>query len=253
MAEHIVEKDARIEHVPIPLERIMIHPGVQVFMIDRGDVFAAATEIIVSTGARLTLIQEQRSDSIKTVRIVAQPIAQVQLVGYWSSGTITLELILHEHARVDVKGLCHVTTTQRVQITTRQHHTQPHAYSTVLIKSIVYDQARTDYRGTIVVDAAAQHTQANQQTPAILMSPHARTTSMPQLEIEAHQVQCKHGSAAGRLDPVHMAYLISRGVEHARAQELLVHAFAADILLSVPEPEIMCTWKAFLQPQRPLP
>lgn len=252
MAELCLEKDIRIEKAPTPLERMVIQPGIKVVVIDREGIFALSTEIIVGAGAHLTLIQEQHADYHKTMRIVANQAAQVQLVGYWASGTFTLELILHEQAQVDVKGLCHVADNRRVHITTRQHHIQPRAYSTVLIKSIVYDHGRTDYRGTIVVDAGAHHTQAHQQTPTILMSPHARSTSMPQLEIEAHQVQCKHGSAASGLDQAHMAYLLSRGVAYARAQELLVHAFAADIILAVPESGIMYAWQAFLQSQRPL-
>ena len=52
----------------------------------------------------------------------------------------------------------------------------------------------------------------------------------PQLEIFADDVKCSHGCTIGRLDEEGMFYMRSRGIPEKMARNLLVHAFAMDIL-----------------------
>jgi Fe-S cluster assembly protein SufD len=61
---------------------------------------------------------------------------------------------------------------------------------------------------------------------------------VPQLEILADDVKCRHGSTTGQLDPVALFYLRSRGIGEAEARGLLTWAFASDLVHGLPVPSL---------------
>ena len=76
----------------------------------------------------------------------------------------------------------------------------------------------------------AQKTDAQQTNKNLLLSREALVHSVPQLEILADDVKCKHGSTTGQLDPAALFYLRSRGIGEDAARSLLTYAFASDIV-----------------------
>ena len=76
----------------------------------------------------------------------------------------------------------------------------------------------------------AQKTDAQQTNKNLLLSREALVDSVPQLEILADDVKCKHGSTTGQLDPAALFYLRSRGIGEDAARSLLIYAFASDVV-----------------------
>ena len=76
----------------------------------------------------------------------------------------------------------------------------------------------------------AQKTDAKQTNKALLLSDTASINTKPQLEIFADDVKCTHGAAIGQLDDDAMFYLRARGIAEQDARNILIHAFAGDIL-----------------------
>ena len=109
-------------------------------------------------------------------------------------------------------------------------HAKPHCSSHELYKGILDGEAHAVFNGKIVVQLDAQKTDAKQTNQALLLSEHAQINTTPQLEIFADDVRCTHGATVGQLDDDAMFYLRSRGLSHARARNVLIHAFASDIL-----------------------
>lgn len=66
-----------------------------------------------------------------------------------------------------------------------------------------------------------------------MLSNTASVNTKPQLEIFADDVKCSHGCTIGSLDKEAMFYLQSRGVTEKSARNLLMHAFADDILENI--------------------
>jgi Fe-S cluster assembly protein SufD len=62
------------------------------------------------------------------------------------------------------------------------------------------------------------------------LSDGAQINTKPQLEIFADDVKCTHGAAIGQLDDEAMFYLRARGLTAVEARDLLIHAFAGEIL-----------------------
>jgi Fe-S cluster assembly protein SufD len=74
-----------------------------------------------------------------------------------------------------------------------------------------------------------QKTDAQQKNENLLLGVGAEVDSQPQLEIEADDVKCSHGSTIGQLDENAIFYLRSRGIGEAEASALLTRGFAAQI------------------------
>ncbi len=116
---------------------------------------------------------------------------------------------------------------QQLIVKTMQHHQVPHTSSNCVIKTVLNDRAHMQCTSMIKVDKDAQHTQAEQSNKNIMLSPASRAVSVPQLEIEADDVSCKHGAAMSRFDDEQKFYLQSRGINNATTQQLLIEAFLA--------------------------
>jgi len=142
-------------------------------------------------------------------------------------------------ARSDMLGLCFASEDQHFDHNTRQDHVAPHATSDLLYKGALLDEAKTVFRGIIRVHPKAQLTDAYQTNRNLLLSPDASVVSLPNLEIEADDVKCSHGSTTGQLNEEELFYLMSRGLTREAAERLVIFGFFADVLERLPLPEVV--------------
>jgi Fe-S cluster assembly protein SufD len=89
------------------------------------------------------------------------------------------------------------------------------------------------FNGKIIVRQDAQKTDAKQTNRALLLTDGATINTKPQLEIFADDVKCTHGAAIGQLDEESIFYLRARGMTYAEARDMLIHAFAGQVLEGV--------------------
>jgi Fe-S cluster assembly protein SufD len=137
-------------------------------------------------------------------------------------------------ANSDMLGLYFGDGDQHFDHNTRQDHIAPHAKSDLLYKGALDGKARAVFRGIIKVHRGAQQTDAYQTNRNLLLSPHARADSLPNLEIEADDVRCSHGASVGQLDQEHLFYLMSRGLSRSQAERLVVLGFLGEVLSRLP-------------------
>jgi len=114
----------------------------------------------------------------------------------------------------------------------------PHGISRQLHKFIIGDRAHGVFNGKILVPKAAQLTDAAQLNRNLLLSPKARIDTKPQLEITADNVKCAHGATVSQLEDDEIFYLQARGINAEDARQLLVHAFAQEIIHQIPFPSL---------------
>ena len=113
------------------------------------------------------------------------------------------------------------------------NHAMPQCTSNQLFKGILDENATGAFNGKIYVGKDAQKTQAYQKNNNLLLSPSARMNTKPHLEIYADDVKCSHGATIGRLDSEAMFYLRSRGISEKEARQLLMYAFADEIISKI--------------------
>ncbi|MUH01794.1 Fe-S cluster assembly protein SufD [Scytonema sp. UIC 10036] len=114
----------------------------------------------------------------------------------------------------------------------------PHGISKQLHKCILSDRAHGVFNGKIFVPKPAQLTDAAQLNQNLLLSSKARIDTKPQLEITADNVKCAHGATVSQLEDDEIFYLQSRGIDANDACNLLVNAFAAEIINQIPVPSV---------------
>lgn len=103
-----------------------------------------------------------------------------------------------------------------------------------LHKCIVDGKAHAIFNGKVFVPKPAQLTNAAQLNQNLLLSPKARVNTKPELQITADNVKCSHGATVSQLEADEVFYLQSRGLTAQDARNLLIDAFAAEILDKIP-------------------
>ncbi len=143
-----------------------------------------------------------------------------------------------EQTETTLNGLTVIAGEQLADTHSVLAYTKPYGTSNQLHKCIVADKAHAVFNGKVFVPQAAQLTNAGQLNRNLLLSPKARVDTKPQLEITADNVKCSHGATVGQLEADEIFYLQSRGLNQADARNLLIDAFAAEILNQVPIPSL---------------
>ena len=133
-------------------------------------------------------------------------------------------------AECTLNGLYITANEQHVDNHTVIDHLKPHCSSRELYKGILDDRSSAVFNGSIIVRKDAQKTDARQSNKNLLLSEGATINSKPQLEINADDVKCTHGTSIGHLDEDSIFYLRSRGVGLTEARTVLTYGFANDVL-----------------------
>jgi Fe-S cluster assembly protein SufD len=128
-------------------------------------------------------------------------------------------------ADAQVNGVMFTEGKQHLSYHTLQHHEAPHCKSDLLYKIALQDSSRTVWRGMIKVDTGAQKTDGYQRADNLMLSDHARSDSIPGLEILADDVRCTHGSTTGRVDDEQIFYARCRGLTRNEAVRMVVAGF----------------------------
>jgi Fe-S cluster assembly protein SufD len=139
-----------------------------------------------------------------------------------------------EGAECHLYGLYLADGSRHVDNHTWLDHAVPHCPSWEMYKGVLSGTARAIFNGRIIVRPDAQKTDAKQSNRNLLLSDGALVSTRPQLEIFANDVKCTHGATIGRLDDNALFYLTTRGIGRAEARDLLVRAFADDVLDKIP-------------------
>ena len=84
------------------------------------------------------------------------------------------------------------------------------------------------------IEKGAARSDAYQANRNLVLSDHAKATSIPMLEIDNNDVRCTHGATVGPVDPQHLFYLRSRGIPETTAKRMIVQGFFGDVLERIP-------------------
>ena len=198
----------------------------------------AVTEVTVGDNAALDLYTDQRETD--TAFHIASLHVQLARSSTFRSRAVTLggrllrndifAVLSGEGAHCALDGCYLVDGDRLVDNHTTIDHATPHCTSHELYKGILDGKARAVFNGRIIVREDAQKTDAKQTNRALLLSDEAQVNSNPQLEIFADDVKCTHGAAIGQLDDEALFYLRARGLTLREARDMLIHAYAGEVL-----------------------
>lgn len=206
----------------------------------------ASTRIIVAESSTVTYhrIQNESGDAFHVGRTAIEQAAgsTVRVTSIMSGATVARSAVAltftGPDATADVAGLYLPAGHQRHDNVVRVDHAASRCTSTQRFKGIVDGHARGSFSGHVIVRDATTGTVAHQSNRNLLLRDTAQADTRPWLEIESDDVRCTHGATVGRLDDDALFYLRSRGIPVAEARDLLVTAFAADIVSGITLPSL---------------
>ena len=157
----------------------------------------------------------------------------VTLGGRFSKTRVEASLV-GQGADAELKGIYLASGEQFFDFHTLQDHQVGNTRSDLLFKGALQDVARTVYAGLIRIEKGAARSDAYQANRNLVLSEHAKATSIPMLEIDNNDVRCTHGATVGPVDPQSLFYLQSRGIPAATAKRMIVQGFFGEVLERIP-------------------
>jgi Fe-S cluster assembly protein SufD len=133
----------------------------------------------------------------------------------------------------NVSALSLLSARQHADIQLSLWHETKNTRSSTRVKAIADGRARSVFNGKIFVAPGSDGTDAQLKTNNLLLSDTAEIDAKPELEIYAEEVSCSHGATVGQLDENALFYLQSRGIDPVDARNMLIYAFAAELLSRV--------------------
>ncbi len=206
----------------------------------------AGTDVELHAGGRLEHYKLQQSGS-KEVNIGSIRVHQHR-DSYYHSHSVAFGAALSrrdihvemngEGAECALNGLYLVGGRQHVDHHTRIDHVRPNCRSRESYKGVIDGRARAVFNGKVVVHENADQTDSAQSNANLLLSDQAEIDTKPDLEIYADDVKCAHGATVGQLDMKQLFYLRSRGLSEDEARNVLMFAFADEVLTAIKVPQV---------------
>jgi Fe-S cluster assembly protein SufD len=206
----------------------------------------SVTEIWLAESAQVNHTKVQR-DSLEAFHISKTAVSQAR-TSHYTCNAISLGARFSRHnleiyqtgeqTETILNGLTMIAGEQLADTHSTIALTKPHGISRQLHKCIVDERAHGVFNGKVFVPKAAQLTDAGQLNRNLLLSAKARVDTKPQLEIVADNVKCSHGATVGQLDQDEIFYLQSRGIDAVTARNLLIYAFAFEVIDRIPLPSL---------------
>lgn len=230
-----------------PRTLVVTESGSNISLIEEylgtGEYFTnAVTEVFVKDNARVNHTRLQQ-ESAASFHIGKTAVSQAR-DSHYTINEINLGAKLFRHnpevlqqgeqTESNLNGLTVATGEQVSDTHSIIALTRPHGNTDQLHKCIVGDRAHTVFNGKVFVPKEAQLTDATQLNRNLLLSSKARVDTKPELQITADNVKCAHGATVSQLEAEEIFYLRSRGLSEADANQLLIDAFAAEIVDRIP-------------------
>lgn len=253
-----IDYKASPEHTTHPRNLIIVGPGSQAQIVERytgaGKYFTnSVTEIVVGENAVVEHVKlEQESPEsfhVSTIHAYQGRNSNFKQHNISLGGLLVrndINAVLSTGCEGTVNGLYLTNGKQHIDNHTAIDHAQPHAASHELYKGILDGTSSGVFNGKIFVRKDAQKTDAKQTNKNLVLSENATINTKPELQILADDVRCTHGATVGQLDEDSLFYLQARGINKTDARNLLIYAFARDVIERIGLPDVRTYLEAAL-------
>lgn len=119
---------------------------------------------------------------------------------------------------------------QRQNFTTEIVHWGMDTEGFILKHGVVKDSSTAIFNGIGKIEKDATRANAVQESRILMLSERARGDANPILLIDEDDVTAGHAASVGRVDPLQMFYLMSRGIRKEEAERLIIHGFLAPVV-----------------------
>jgi Fe-S cluster assembly protein SufB len=229
---------------------IVAEPGSSVHYIEgcsaprfaRSALHSGMVEIFAKDGAkvRFTTIQNWSKNvyNLNNKRALAHAGATVDWVSGSLGSKVTMlyptTVLLGPGARTENLSFTFSQDGMWLDSGARALHRAPDTTSRLISRSVIQGSGKSVFRGTVHVYPHAKGSKAHVECSTLLLTPDAKTETIPILNAETDDVELGHEATVGRVSQDQLFYLMSRGLSQAQAMSLIVNGFVSPILKEIP-------------------
>jgi len=103
---------------------------------------------------------------------------------------------------------------------------------------VILEKGTLTFNGIGHIIKGAKGADAQQESRVLMLSDQARSDANPILLIDENDVTAGHAASIGQVDPEDMYYLMSRGLDKATAERLVVRGFLGSVIVEIPVKEV---------------
>ncbi len=158
-------------------------------------------------------------------------------LGQFNDGNTVSEnktFLVGEGSFTDKKTVTIGTGEQRQNFTSHVVHYGKHTEGLILTHGVMKDSASSIFNGISKIEHGASKSNGEQTERVLMLSEKARGDANPILLIDEDDVTAGHAASVGRIDPLQMFYLMSRGIPKKEAERLVIHGFLAPVVKEMP-------------------
>jgi Fe-S cluster assembly protein SufD len=205
-------------------------------------VFNIISEVFANTNARITYgAVDTLAKGITTYvnrRGVAGRDARIEwALGLMNDGDTVSENVTNligDGSFGDTKSVVVGRGEQKQNFTTKVVHFGKHSEGYILKHGVMKDSASSIFNGIGKIEHGASKSNAEQESRVLMLSEKARGDANPILLIDEDDVTAGHAASVGRVDPIQLYYLMSRGIPKVEAERLVIHGFLAPVVKVLP-------------------
>ncbi|KIL42651.1 Fe-S cluster assembly protein SufD [Jeotgalibacillus soli] len=158
-------------------------------------------------------------------------------LGLMNDGDTISENVTHlvgDNSFGDTKSVVVGRGTQKQNFTTKVIHWGKNSEGYILKHGVMKDSASSIFNGIGKIEHGATKSNAEQESRVLMLSEKARGDANPILLIDEDDVTAGHAASVGRVDPLQLYYLMSRGISQHEAERLVIHGFLAPVVTQLP-------------------
>ncbi|SHG41806.1 Fe-S cluster assembly protein SufD [Ornithinibacillus halophilus] len=158
-------------------------------------------------------------------------------LGQMNDGNTVFENITHlvgDNSLSNAKAVTVGRGKQTSNMTAKIVHFGKNSEGYILQHGVMKDSASNVFNGIGKIEHGASKSNAEQESRVLMLSEKARGDANPILLIDEDDVTAGHAASVGRVDPLQLYYLMSRGITQHEAERLVIHGFLAPVVNQLP-------------------
>lgn len=142
--------------------------------------------------------------------------------------------LVGDNSSCDLKTVVVGRGSQRQNFTSEIVHWGLDTDAFILKHGVMKESSSAIFNGIGRIAKGATRANAVQESRILMLSEKARGDANPILLIDEDDVTAGHAASVGRVDPLQLYYLMSRGISQQEAERLVIHGFLAPVVSKLP-------------------
>jgi Fe-S cluster assembly protein SufB len=239
------EKGGQFEHTLIIVDEgaeLTYLEGCSSPRYQESSLHAGCVEIHVLPNAKMKYISIENWSrnvyNLNTKRAIVHRDANIKWVNSNTGSRCTMlypmSVLIGEGASSESVGMAFAGPGQNQDTGSKVLHAAPNTTSYIDSKSLSKGGGIATYRGLVHITPQAKNSRAFMKCNGLILDKESKSDAIPVLKIENSEVEAAHEATVGKIGDEEIFYLMSRGLNHNEAVQMIVAGFLEPITKALP-------------------